>query len=135
MGAREGVGQGRGFTKRSLREERVTHMSGLAPSCFLPPQPGLGGHVHPAATASALNSLVAEETIRVPAGRADEVLLSLQLPWLLMVSTNQTPLGSFPPRGWHNELRQLRAASSLALLLLQWKRRKKMGSDFQWREK
>lgn len=63
-------------------------MSGLSRSCFLPPQPRLGDHVHPAATASALNSLVAEETIKVPAEQADELLLSLQLPWLLMASAN-----------------------------------------------
>lgn len=50
-------------------------MSSLYLPCFFPSsQPCLGVHVHPAVNASALNSLVAEETIKVPEEQAAETL-------------------------------------------------------------
>lgn len=68
-------GQDRKFPGWSLCEERVTFVSSLySPCSFLSSQPCLCVCVHLSVTASALNSLVAEETIKVPEEQAAEIL-------------------------------------------------------------
>lgn len=72
---------GREFPGWSLHEEQLTFMSRLCLPCFfLSSQPSLGVHTHPAVNASALNSLVAEETIRAPKSGQMKCSLLLQLP-------------------------------------------------------
>ena len=61
----------------------MTFVSILYSSCFFPSsQPSLGVHIHPAVNASALNSLVAEETIKVPEEQAAEMLFIAAVSYL-----------------------------------------------------
>lgn len=65
-------GQDRGCPGWSLCEEQLSRP---VFTCFFPSShPSLGAHIHPAIKASALNSLVAEETIKVPQEQAAEML-------------------------------------------------------------